>query len=379
MKKLSIVLLAFVALVGFNACSSDDDVVFIAQPDPEGISFVNTFSPEYVLTSSTAENTVERFVWNEINLDVPTNINYDVLASASEEMSDPALLGSTAGTNLAVKVKQFMTFATNELGLDKDPTTEAPNSGTMYVQVVATAGTAGEMIHASEVHSINIVIPEDTGDEEVELPKIYMVGNFQAAGGYGKDWTPQDGVPLAASGEGKTDFEGFVYINAESPEFKFLPTNTVWDGDYGDAGTEAGGFTGSLVQEGEVNAGTPDGTGGYYLVKVNTDALTYSLTKVDFGVIGNATPTAWDSDTDMQYNPETKLWTVTMDLTQQEAPDNGLKFRANDAWDIEFGDNDADGTLDLKGANIGVPESGNFTITMDLSNPRNYTYSLNKN
>ena len=377
MKKLSILLIAFVALVGFNACTSDDDVVFIAQPDPEGISFANTFSPEYILTRSTSENTVERFVWNPIDLDVPTNINYDVLVSASEEMTDPALLGSTAGTNLAVKVKQLMNFATEELELDNDPTTEAPNAGTMYVQVVATAGTAGEMIHASEVQPLNVVIPEETSGE-IEIPRIYVVGNFQEAGGYGSNWSPENGVPLAASDEGKTDFEGFVYLNDAKPLFKFVPTTAGWDGNLGEAGDSEGVYTKTLKPDGP-NAGTPDGTGGYYWIKVDTEKLTYSLTKVDWGVIGNATPTGWDSDTDMVYNPETQLWTVTLDLTQQEPTDNGFKFRANDGWDINLGDTGADGILEFGGDNIGVPEDGNYTITLNLSNPRNYTYSLTKN
>lgn len=369
--------MAFITLVGFNACTSDDDVVFIAQPDPEGVSFTNTFSSEYILTNSTAENTAERFVWNEINLDVPTNINYDLLGSTSEDMSDPVLLGSTAGTNLAVKVKQLMSLA-QDAGLDNDPATEAPNSGTLYFQVAATAGTAGEMLHESDVQALSVVLPEDTAGE-VELPKLYMVGNFQAAGGYGSDWTPEDGVALTASDVGKTDFEGYVYIGSDSPEFKFLPTNTGWDGDYGDAGAENGDYTGTLLQEGEVNAGTPDGTGGYYLVKANTDDLTYSLEEYSWGVIGNATPTGWDSDTKMTYDPETHLLTITMDLTAQEAPDNGWKFRANDNWDLNLGDTGADGTLEVGGDNIGVSEAGNYTITLDLTDSRNPTYTVTKN
>ena len=168
-------------------------------------------------------------------------------------------------------------------------------------------------------------------------------------------------------------------MNVDAPEYKFLPSNESFDGDYGDAGTENGDFTGTIVQEGEVNAGTPEGTGGYFLINVDTAALTYTLTETNWGVIGNATPTGWDSDTDMTYDPETKIWSVTLDLTEQEAPDNGIKFRANDAWDLNIGDNDADGTMEFGGANIGIPEDGNYTITLDLSNPRQYTYSISKN
>ena len=76
MKKFSILILAFISLAGFTSCSSEDDVVFIAQPDPEGISFMNSFASSYVLTDATAENTAERFVWNEIYVEVPTNITY---------------------------------------------------------------------------------------------------------------------------------------------------------------------------------------------------------------------------------------------------------------------------------------------------------------
>ncbi len=49
MKKLSILLLAFVALIGFNACTSDDDVVFIANRTQKGLHLQILFPPEYVL------------------------------------------------------------------------------------------------------------------------------------------------------------------------------------------------------------------------------------------------------------------------------------------------------------------------------------------
>jgi hypothetical protein len=43
---------------------------------------------------------------------------------------------------------------------------------------------------------------------------------------------------------------------------------------------------------------------------------------------------------------------------------------------LNLGDNDADGNLQFGGANISVPEDGNYTITLDLSNPRAYTHTL---
>ena len=56
-----------------------------------------------------------------------------------------------------------------------------------------------------------------------------------------------------------------------------------------------------------------------------------------------------------------------------------LRFRANDAWDWNYGDTGADVLLDLGGDNIAVPTGGNYTVVLDLSNPREYTYSLTLN
>ena len=78
----------------------------------------------------------------------------------------------------------------------------------------------------------------------------------------------------------------------------------------------------------------------------------------------------------MTYDPVTKTWTITLDLSAEE-----IKFRSNDSWDWAYGDNDADGTLESVGgaANITVPSAGNYTVILDLSTPREYTYTLTKN
>jgi uncharacterized protein involved in high-affinity Fe2+ transport len=47
-------------------------------------------------------------------------------------------------------------------------------------------------------------------------------------------------------------------------------------------------------------------------------------------------------------------------------------------WDLNFGDTGANGSLEFNGDNIKVPSAGNYTITLDLSSPRNYKYTLTK-
>ena len=380
MKKVSFLLFALIGLIGLNSCTEDDSFTFVAKPDPAGLAFTSATAENYNLKATNGDNLAERFVWNPVDFDVQTPITYQLAGSAdtSFDYTDPLFEG--AGTNAGVTVSQLLSLAT-EAGLDNDAETEAPNTGTLNFQVRAFVGGDGAntVEQFSDVMTLNVTLPEAEEETEPELPKIYVTGNFGAASGYTADWSPEAGVPLAASAEGETDYEGFIYMNVDAPEYKFLPQNDAWDGDYGDAGAENGAYTETLLQDEEVNAGTPDGTGGYFWVKADTDALTYSLTETNWGIIGNATPTGWDSDTDMVYDAENKIWTLTLDLTAQVAPDNGIKFRANDAWDINIGDTGADGTMEIGGENIGVPEDGNYTITLDLSNPRMYTYTLTKN
>ena len=116
-------------------------------------------------------------------------------------------------------------------------------------------------------------------------------------------------------------------------------------------------------------------TAGYYRLRANTALLTYSQERTTWAIIGNATPGGWSTDTPMTYNPTTRKWTVTVTLTAQSAPDNGLKFRANGGWDLNYGDNGADGKLEEGGTNISTT-AGTKTITLDLSNPRVYTYTI---
>lgn len=95
--------------------------------------------------------------------------------------------------------------------------------------------------------------------------------------------------------------------------------------------------------------------------------------KTDWGLIGDATPGGWDSDTNMTYDTATRTWKVTLDLKA-----GNVKFRANDAWDLNYGDNDFDGTMEEGGKDIPVNAAGNYTVTLNLE-VAGYAYELKKN
>ena len=353
MKKIFAILL----LIGITSCSTDDvqdRPIIVAGTSPELIA------PEdgtvYTLNFENPTMIVDRFVWKTADFGGAVATNYTVeIDNVDNQFANPRILGSVAGgTQLSFDVATLNGIA---ISLGATPFTAYSLEG----RVKAEVGGGVEAMYSNKVTFV--VTPYTT-----DAPQLYVVGNFLGASGYGSDWTTGDAVAIAASGFGNTDFEGYVYMNMPSPEYKFLPTNESFEGDYGDDGT----FSGVLVQEGEVNCQAP--AAGYYLVKADTASGTYSATSYDWAVIGSSTPAGWDNDTNMTYDMDSHTWTINLDLSPGE-----IKFRANDGWDWNYGDDGADGVLENGGANIAVSEAGNYKIVLDLSNPRAYTYSVTMN
>lgn len=191
---------------------------------------------------------------------------------------------------------------------------------------------------------------------ESKFPEqLYLVGGGVPAG-----WTPPNSAPFMKLADGV--FEIYTPITANG-EFKFLQVQD-WAGDWGDDGS------GGVIQEGESNAKVTDE--GFYRINVDFTTGKWTSLKMDWGVIGSASPGGWDDETAMSKLGNYS-WTWTGDLTAGE-----IKFRANHNWDYNFGDNDTNGSLEGGGANIPVAEAGNYTIVMNLE-PLGYTYTVIKN
>ena len=348
--------MAFVTFIGINACSSDDDVVFVAQPDPEGIAFTNSFNQTYVLTTATSGNVAERFVWNLVDFDAPTNITYELQGSTDPEFGSFDVLGETTGNNLAVSVEQLLSLA-EDAGLDADPETEASNTGQIYFRVRAYAGSDGgnPLDTSSEVSSITVVLPEDAGEEGPSFREFYLVGDVTAAG-----WDPNNNnTPLFRdpANENVYYFTGRFAGGDGKEGFKLLEVLTQWQPQWG---LDNGNLSNSDILGGDP-AAFPVTADGYYAFTVNADEMTYSFEPFDasgaatyttIGFLGDATAGGWDADTDLiksEFDPH--LWYAT----DVELNDGEMKFRADNAWTMNWGSNTPISGLAVKeGANIPV-------------------------
>ena len=190
-----------------------------------------------------------------------------------------------------------------------------------------------------------------------DITKLWIVGDYNG-------WDNSDNAKyIISTATSSGAAEGYVNLTTGSIK---LATDHSWDNTHTFGDNGSGGLT---------NPGNniTVATTGYYLIKANLGTMTYSLTLTKWGVIGDASPNGWNDETALTYNPALAVWTGGMPLTVA-----AMKFRANHSWDYNYGSDLADGTLSAGGANIPVSLAADYAITLDLSHPNAYTYSMNR-
>ncbi len=187
-----------------------------------------------------------------------------------------------------------------------------------------------------------------------EYPVLYCPGSYQG-------WDPTNTTTVLASVNSDGNYEGYFNFVDAGTAFKFT-TGPSWDYNWGDTGADG------TLDLGGTNIVAADP--GYYKINVDTVAKTYTVVSTHWGLIGSSTAGGWDSDQDMTYNTETNMWEIYADLTE-----GFIKFRANDDWGINLGDNAADGILEPGGADIAIASAGSYKITLKLGAP-DYTYTV---
>ena len=202
----------------------------------------------------------------------------------------------------------------------------------------------------------NTVVAPNDGN--TSYPLLYVPGNYQSTA-----WTPSDATTVLASANADGNFEGYLYFPANT-EFKFT-TGPNWDVNFGDTGAD-----GTLESGGD---NIKVANAGFYKLNVNINAKTFTILKTDWGLIGSATPDGWNSDQNMTYDPTDRTWNITLNLIGGQE----VKFRANDGWDLNYGDTGANALLEAGGDNIKIPTSGLYAIKLYLDKP-DYTYSISR-
>lgn len=194
-------------------------------------------------------------------------------------------------------------------------------------------------------------------DDVVSFPSLYLAGGFNG-------WSHSEDFRVASVGS-DNNYEGYIYFPDPNTEFKFSSV-AGWEGtNYGAGGPDALDSDGGASN---LSVALP----GYYLLKANTEELTWSATATTWGLIGDAVG-GWNAGDDvvLTYDPENRVWRGTVTMVP-----GTWKFRANGGWDLNLGSGGQAGVLAYGGPDFNAEVGGTYVITLDLSNAGQYTYTI---
>ncbi len=225
---------------------------------------------------------------------------------------------------------------------------------------------------------ITLVIDAATGDakavtikEYVKFPnELYFVGTNN-----GWDNAAPHYIGISNAEEGK--YLGFLTL-ADDSEVKILTNPGSWDG-YG-AGANAGELAaggGNIVM---LNQPGYDGA-GQYIVKFDINLLTIELVKItSVAIVGDGANPGWPDDgagtnqgVELTYDETNKKFTGTVGFNAA----GEWKFRFNNSWDYNLGNNDKDLTkLTPGGGNFDTPGAGDKTVSLFLESTAQYNATV---
>jgi len=246
-------------------------------------------------------------------------------------------------------------WATGVLGTATDGDTS------MTGALTATNPQAGKIAKEAGYVKFTLNMMESTytidyiGDMALQL---YVPGAHQG-------WNPAT-APIVYCQNYDLKYDGYVNFTAADQEYKFTAQPDWIPIEYADGGD------GTLVTTGGGNMKVS--AAGFYRLTANlsTTPMTYTATKTDWKIIGDATAGGWDAATPMTLNAATGEWTLTTTLVGGKL----LKFRANDNWDVNLG-GDVN-NLTYGGDNIAIATDGTYAITLKLGDPTAYKCTIVK-
>jgi len=351
----SSLLLLIVSATFISSCIKEEVRAVL---NPGGNLTLSSTQSTLVLTQANAANTAVNFTWDKANFGYPAGITYTL-----EFCKGGTNFAAATSTSINMETALAKTYKIGDLNgkmLDIIPFGSAQQ---VQARIKADVGSGVAPIY-SNVISLTVTAYRDIVN--YAFPKaLWVAGNFQG-------WSPSTAPKIVdkfASGTTGSGYDGYINFTDANPEFKLVKGPDWSFGDFG-----VGGTTGSLGSVG--NLKLTNGAGVYRLT-ANTSSMTYTATKINtWGVIGSATPKDWNASTPMVFNAADGTWTVTLNLLGGKE----MKFRANDGWDINFGDNSpADNKPEYGGDNIKIALDGNYTVTLDIGIAGNYSYTIKKN
>jgi starch-binding outer membrane protein SusE/F len=370
-------ILAFLTVL-FVSC--EDAIDPLASANGFALRATTNNSP-LVLTTATNANTALVLEWDKSDNGVPTKeANYYIEVAKAGTNFENSILGNLGSAiNLVAGVRTY-TLKVQEIN---DLANKLPNFSfcqQMSIDVRIKSKLGDYDASAFFQPSTNFVTINVTPYSTAKSKLAFVINGS----------TPDNSDKIASSSfTSTTDYEGYMYL--QPGNYKFYKPDAC--GDF-TAATQLGGAAGILSVGGTaINIATA----GHYQVKANLVANTYTVKFYNtFGVFGSAKSVSGTGNAvPMIDSANNNIWNLTINLLKGKK----YQFKSN-AWSGALaGDplsipSAGTTTISILGASTGlnliegatatdiiVPgvydgTKASFLITLDVSKPRNYSYTM---
>ena len=350
--------LSMAAAVGMIAGCQKPEMVQMAAPEDVVAPVLEAVEGPIEITPSNMVDGVVAFTWSAADYGVQTQINYSLeAATAAAPDAKVTITSGMTATSTEVDYETLNAILFNDLGL-ADGVAEDVN-----FFIGAKVGEYEKIYSNAVTVSCKVTAAEKT------YPTLTVAGSYAY-----NNWTPGKGQFVFDFDGTDTKYSGLIDFGEDVSALQFKFVGAAWGQN--EFSVPSGEAQTAEAAELPLVAGGGDNiaaytTHRYYSLTLDkgTPKVTKNFSFNSLGVIGDATPTGWDADTDMQFNADKQRFYVDLTLI-----DGTIKFRADDAWDVNWGG--ADGVLASGADNIPVT-AGDYRIYVNLNDPAKPTYELN--
>ena len=351
--------LSMAAAVGMIAGCQKPEMIQIAAPEDVVAPVLEAVEGPIEITPSNMVDGKVTFTWSAADYGVATQVNYSLLAAtAAAPEAKVSITSGLTTTEAEIAYETLNAILFNDLKL---------NDGVAEDVVFTVSAKLGEY---TPVYSNAITVSCKVTAAEKQYPKLTVAGSYAY-----NNWSPGKGQFVYDFEGTDAKYSGVIDFGEDVSALQFKFVGEAWGNN--EFSVPAGEAQTPEAAELPLVAGGGDNISAYTTHRFYSLTLDKGTPKVvknfsfnSLGVIGDATPTGWDADTDMQFNAEKQRFYVDITLI-----DGKIKFRADDGWDVNWGG--ADGALSAGGADIAVT-AGDYRVYVNLNDPANPTYELNK-
>lgn len=369
MKRLNTLLISLCTLGLIASCSDDHDLTIA--PDESFVSPVlkAVFPENEIFTEATDMNSNLGYVlWDAASYGYSAPVKYILQADTAGGDFTKAIEITNSNTTQSIITAKMLNDAGKNYTTKIQPVTLSLRLKTVVTSIDFDAPMQKPLY--SNIQSITFTpyISEIPMKAAYYLVGDALVGWGNDAGNIGADLQPF----FSANNDMKEKTYSYTgYFNAKG--FKLITTPGNWDDAYGFSSAATSGNLGANNQGDNYNVGTAR----YYTFTADFSAKTYTFQPFDastakkfetIGIIGDATPGGWDTDTAMELVPgQAHLWVIKK-VTLNAG--KGMKFRANKSWD--GGGNWGTGTIPF-----GVAENSGGSGNLSIENGGDYFIAFN--